>query len=1308
MNTRLFKVGLFALIAALISVPAFAQATSSIVGVVTDSGGGVIPGATVTATNDATAGVSTAVSTANGTFTIPALNPGKYTVTVALQGFKSAVLKDVEVAAGNPANVKAVLEVGGLTETVVVEGASAVIQTQSSAAFSNVTTNQIANLPVGSRSGLDFVTFLPGVQTASGSRDSIVNGLPQSSIAITLDGVSIQDNYLKTTDGFFARLSPRLDAVEEVTLVAAGNGANASSQGSSQIQFTTRSGSNVFSGSAYYYYQNDSLNANSYFNIRRGLPKNEFVQYQPGIRVGGPINIPGLYDGRGKAFFFVNYEENRTPRTINTNSDFLTPEAQSGIFRYTGTDGVLRSVNLYNLAGTNGQTSTPDPIVAQLLNDISASASGKLVEPIDGNPNAQRLRFQQDAKGVTRYPTVRVDYNLSSAHRLTGSWTFNDLVSDPDTTNTQQARWPGFPIHGAQISDRYIFTTALRSSVSTNIVNEVRYGMSGGATMFSPGLESGMWSGSLANQGGFALGINAAGFAQTGGNNTGITNAGTGAGYSAREASTKFIENTLNWLKGSHSLGMGFNYTQADVWLLNETRAPSISFSVPNGDPALAMFSAGNFPSSSSNQRNAARDLYAVLTGHVSQIGGTARLDASTGKYVYNGSGRQEGRLREVDLFIQDSWKAKPNLSLNVGVRYAVQMPFYAKNNSYSTSTPDGVFGVSGYVPGCDLSNATPETCNLFKAGTLPGSVTTYQNFPEGSGAYETDWNNFAPSIGVNWTPAAESGFFRHILGQPGDTSLSFGWARAFERHGMSDFTGVFGANPGLTVGGNRNVSNGNLGTLPLLFRDSARLGPPATCTGTVSAACIPEEPTYPIVANTSGSVNIFDPNLQVPYSDSWTVGWSRALGRRSAFEIRYIGTRNRDQWRNYNYNESNIIENGFLDEFRKAQANLYANAAAGRGKTFAYFGPNSGTSPLPIYLAHFSATNVGLGGNCDSAAACATMYSNSNFANDNFINALSQFNPQPFTPAGTNSDTGLRGSATLRNNMLLAGLPANFWIANPDVSSANVTGNGGFTDFNGLQMQFRRRMSAGLQFDVNYAYGKAYEAVRYSFRVPMLSTRNTGGEGDVTHAIKSTFVYELPFGQGKHFATNAGGVMDRIIGGWQISGTARFQTGELIDLGNVNVVGMSLDEVQGLFKVRYTGPGNTPIYMWPQDIIDNTIKAYSRDINGFTAGTPTGRYFAPAGLDNCVETIATGYGDCGERTLVITSPWIRNLDLSLVKDVRLSGRKTFQFRMDFLNAFNFVDLDPEDGVGATTLADWEITGSNGPRVIQLVTRFSW
>jgi hypothetical protein len=244
---------------ALIATPAFAQggsATSSIAGAVVDTSGGVIPGATVTATNNATAGTFTAITVANGTFMIPALSPGRYTVTVTLQGFKTAVLKDIDVTAGAPATVRAELQVGGLSETVTVETGTEVVQTRSTAISTTINTKQINSLPL-SRDLLNggLVTFLPGVMTPGGTRDSTINGLPQSSINITLDGVSIQDNFLKTTDGFFARVSPRLDAIEEVTVTTAASGTEASGMGATQIKFTTRSGSNEFNGSSYYYFQ---------------------------------------------------------------------------------------------------------------------------------------------------------------------------------------------------------------------------------------------------------------------------------------------------------------------------------------------------------------------------------------------------------------------------------------------------------------------------------------------------------------------------------------------------------------------------------------------------------------------------------------------------------------------------------------------------------------------------------------------------------------------------------------------------------------------------------------------------------------------------------------------------------------------------------------------------------------------------------------------------------------------------------------------------------------------------------------------
>ena len=190
-------------------------------------------------------------------------------------GFKTAVLNDVRVSAATPATVKVALEVGGLEETVVVQGGSEIIQTQSAAVTATIDTNQILKLPTGSRSALEFVTSLPGVNTPAGSRDSTINGLPQSSINITIDGVSAQDNWLKTTDGFFARVSPRLDAIEEVTVSSAAQDAANTGQGAAQIRFVTRSGSNNLSGSGYFYLRHYKLDATDWFNNRDGLAQDQ-------------------------------------------------------------------------------------------------------------------------------------------------------------------------------------------------------------------------------------------------------------------------------------------------------------------------------------------------------------------------------------------------------------------------------------------------------------------------------------------------------------------------------------------------------------------------------------------------------------------------------------------------------------------------------------------------------------------------------------------------------------------------------------------------------------------------------------------------------------------------------------------------------------------------------------------------------------------------------------------------------------------------------------------------------------------------
>ncbi|HEY0876750.1 MAG TPA: TonB-dependent receptor [Vicinamibacterales bacterium] len=1262
-----------AFIVAVFSTGAFAQGGStaaSIIGTVTDSSGGVIPGATVLVKNNATGIEFNATTNDQGSFTVPAVDPGTYTVTVTLMGFKTAVVNDVTVNAATPASVRVRLEVGGLEETVVVTGGSEIIQTQSAAVTTTLDTNQILKLPTGSRSALDFITSLPGVNTPGSNRNSTINGLPQSSINITIDGISAQDNHLKTGDGFFARVSPRLDAMEEVTVSSAAQDAANTGQGAVQIRFVTRSGSNEYTGSGYYYLRHYSLDANSWFNNRDGVSKDEDVLYQPGARLGGPIIIPGLWNGRNKAFFFVNYEESRSPGQNTETRRVLHPRAEDGIFRYTTSGGAVREVNVLDLAASNGFIGTPDPTIRQLVADMRSAVSGGPLRDLD-DPLLQEFRYQYDRKGVTRYPTVRIDFNLTDRHRLSGSMNYTDLLSTPDTTNNREPAFPGFPNTGNQHSDRYTAQINLRSTLTGNLVNEFKVGGSGGATLFSPEIGPAQFSGtSIADQGGFLLDIN----------DMGISNPSTTGSYSAREATTRIIENTLSWLKGSHNVQAGFAFTQADTWIENQRHVPTITFGVHEDDPIDSLFRTTNFPGASNSQLNDARELYAMLTGRVDSIGGELRLDENTDEYRYLGLGVQRARLRDYGFFVADTWRWKPNLTLNLGLRYELQVPFTSLNNSYSKATIADVCGISGI--------AENGACNFFSPVPRTTHTGQFVQYSKGEAAYNTDRNNFAPSIGIAWTLGGQSGLLGGIFGSnDADSVLRAGYTLGYNRPGTSDFTGRIDDNPGIAQSANRTHSLDNLGTPgSILFRNRGDLGPPEFSTTR----------QYPMTDVVTGDILAFDPNLQVPYSQTWTGGWQRKLTRDTAVEIRYVGTRSLQSWQNYNYNEINIIENGFLDEFKLAQQNLQANMAANRGANFRYYGPGTGTSPLPIFLAYFSGrTDV------DNPAA----YGSSNFSSSTFVNELAMFNPDPHGMANS-----LDSAASRRANAIEAGLPANFLVANPNyLGGAEIVGNGGYTKYNSMQLELRKRLSAGLQFNASYVFGKAYTSSRYSLRTPRVKTMDGGTEGGVVHAFKTNWTYELPFGQGHRFGSGVGPVLDRIIGGWSFDGIARIQSGRMLDFGNVRLVGMSVDDLQDMFKLRFDDAGRV-VYMLPQDVIDETVKAWSVSATSPTGygsqGPPSGRYIAPANGPDCIE-VAQGFGDCGLRSVVVTGPKLVRFDMSVVKRVPIKGRVNAEFRAELLNAFNTPWFSPVTGTGNNP-DNFRVTGASGGREVQLVWRINW
>src|SRR5262249_52247210 len=206
---RLFKICAYIVVVCATSAVAQVSSTAPLSGAVSDASGAAIPGAGITVLNDATKAKFETLSIENGTFVIPALTPGSYTVSVSLAGFKTAVVPNVKIDAGNPATVRVVLQVGDVTDSVTVEAGGEILQAQTATITTTIDVKQVMELPV-SRNALDFTTLLPGISQTGDARTSRINGLSRNSVNITIDGINTQE-YLKDTD-YFSNITPRADA----------------------------------------------------------------------------------------------------------------------------------------------------------------------------------------------------------------------------------------------------------------------------------------------------------------------------------------------------------------------------------------------------------------------------------------------------------------------------------------------------------------------------------------------------------------------------------------------------------------------------------------------------------------------------------------------------------------------------------------------------------------------------------------------------------------------------------------------------------------------------------------------------------------------------------------------------------------------------------------------------------------------------------------------------------------------------------------------------------------------------------------
>lgn len=1302
--------------------------TGSITGTVVDTNASVTPNAKVEVRGDGGQNF-TVMTNDSGNYRVSGVSAGTYTVTVTLSGFRKSVVSNVKVDIGTPATVNVVLSVGDVSEIVQVSSGGEVLQTETATVGTNISGRQINETPIASRDALDLILRLPGVSSVGAPRQSSINGLPKGSLQLTLDGVDIQDNVLRSSDGFFTYVRPRVDAIEEVVVSTASPGAESTGDGAVQVRFQTKRGTNDYKGTVYWQVRNDALNAAYWYNNRDKPFGNQEEQRdisklnQPGFAVGGPVpflrfgeGVPAFHSGKDRLFFFTNYEEFRLPGSQSRTRTVLVPDALTGTFRYNTAAGT-QSVNLFNIAaGVPGLPTTIDPTIGGVLNEIKNATSQGSLAAITNDPNRQTFTFTSPGAARRTFFALRMDANITKNHSAEFVWHRQNFLPSVDFINNQDAPFPGGNSYG-QGGVRRSYTGAVRSTFGQNVVNEARLAMSGGRTDFAQGC----CADDFASQNGRQLNI---------GGSLGTTNLRAVTTPNGRTTPTKDWTDNVTWIKGNHAFAFGGQHKTIRTELINQICCPTVTFGLDQTRDAAAYnaFNATTLPGSDATQQAQARAFYAALVGRITGFARTAVLTAD-GTYQAGGSLLQILEEQTVGLYAQDTWKIRPNLTLTLGLRWQPRLGVKTGTGNFAKLAGGSamLYGTSGGA-GALWRPGPPATTQL------PISVA----YEVGERITPDNWQNWAPSFGFVWSPdMTKRGILKHFFGGAGKSVFRGGWSRSFVREGLNVALQI-AANPGggsLDVG--RTFTNGLL-TAGTNLRDVGNTN--------LTPANFSATPSFPFTHTTSNQSFAVDENLKTGYVDSFNFGYQRELDRNTVIEIRYVGNRGKDMERLRNVNERNILENGVLAEFRLAQQNLYANIAANRCQTgitaancqynFAYFGPGTGTNPLPITLAYFNglaatlaAGQVGQPGSVTGAASLLTSnYANALFRSTTFTTPLSNLAPNALTWGGN-----LENDAARRANALAAGLPANFMFVNPtNIAGAFILDNTQNSWYDSGVIEVRRRLSHGLRVQASYTFSKA-QSDFFAVSAIVNSSQSNREFGnslaktvqafDIRHNFKLDATYDMPFGRGRKFFGNAGRVLNALVGGFSILPVLSWQSGSPIQLGNAQLVGMTVEELQREIGVR---KNDTTVTWLPDDIILNSQRAFAISItspNGYSTafgGPPTGRYIAPAGTGNCFSYVS---GLCGFNNLVIYGPSFFKLDVGVNKRIGISERYAFELRANFLDALNHANFRV-GGFGGNTATtgccgatfgqlpsgsayrDNNTTNDPGGRVIDLQLRF--
>ncbi|HEU0183688.1 MAG TPA: carboxypeptidase regulatory-like domain-containing protein, partial [Blastocatellia bacterium] len=1192
---RIPTAAISSLLCSLLSIAIFAQTagTSRVTGVIQDQSGSIVPGAKVTLTNEGTNISYTVTTTSAGVYVFDGIQLGFYTVTIEKEGFKKFVSKGNVLTVGQPLTVNASLTIGQAEESIEVTASYERVQTSTSGNLGATVDNKtLTDLPLGLESGtggrnpLIFVRLQPGVVVgANTGGGSHVNGARDRAFNYTLDGIDINESSAGGSE--FSPLRTNPDSLQEFRVITSNATAEYGRSSGAQVALVTKSGTNQLHGNLFYFHRNAALAANEFGNNLNGLDKPALRQHQFGGDIGGPVKIPGVYNGKDRTFFFFNYQGQRQIFPVNLTRTVYTESAKRGIFRYVaggrnfpagqvgasvdaagnpllpacGGAVTTNCIASYNILANDPRRLGIDPAIQQKVLDLLPApnnfAGGDGLNTASYIWTVGRLDPQRDF-------TFKIDHKFNESHTMFVRYAWGAQNTLNDTTNSGAPAFPGLPPKVNTTRDPRNIAVSYRSVITPSLSNEVVVGANHFTFNFiNPSVGQQPFSIVTVNP----------------------TDPLDFQEGNLRTINTYQIVDNLSWVKGAHLVkgGVNFRYTQhRDVRgsigsqnaqpVVNLTGSGRVNTACLNGGVGINTTGQEFFclPTdiNIANDRARLQNTINDLLGRVGNI--SQGFVADTGLTGFLPGGElflNDARYGEYDFYIQDTWKLRPNLTLDLGIRNELRLTPFARGRLFGPQQPV----------------------------TLGAPATNALRWVDRD-IYESDLNNWSPSIGLAWDPWGD-----------GKTSIRANYRLASDR--INTFvlsSAIYNTIPGVTLG----VVNTEFGLTGGPNKTGGRIsdGIPSVAP---SSTAIPQALLQPDPFGT-GTITVVDPDFQSPITNQWSLNIQRDLGKNLLVDVAYIGRKASHLFGAYNINQVDILNNGFLNEYN----NLISTGKSAFFDTL--YGKdtrlNTGEKGSQFVLRQF-ASSVALNGVAAVAADAAGRIQSG------------------------------------RSLLELAGLPTTFFRPFPQFAGINVIDSNDYSTYHALQVMVQRKFAKGLQFQGSYTFSKSLDTRSFDPAFTVAGTGNAQSSSstpfdnnrrflnyarsdfDRTHVFIGYAVWDLPFGKGGWIGDGATGFVQRFIEGWNVNGVLTMQTGRPFTI--------------------YSGSGQL------SDIVNSTVNCngcprsigeLDRIADNF-GGRPG--YFTAEEIAKFSQPAAGQLGNTGRN--YFTGPGAWNVDMALLKRTKFT-----------------------------------------------------